>query len=222
MDVKELVFLGGAMAAYEIMELVDDINAINPTYKVVAVLDDDVALHGKTIMGIPVAGCLNRFIEYPNAMFVFAIGSLRTRTIRMDIIRNLGIPRERYVTLIHPNAKVYANAKIGFGCIIHFGAVISVNAVLEDFVIVFYNSTIGVLAKLNEGAMITPLVVILTNVTVGASAFVGANSTVAPNVNIGDGAVIGMATAVFRNVDKGYFVLGNPPKKLGLAKDILC
>lgn len=134
--VQEIVFLGASAAFLEIIELIHDINKVESRYKVIALLDDDVALHGKIIEGIKVEGPLSDVKKYPTAKFVFGIGSIKTRALRIEILKRLAIPKERFITLIHPNAKIYPSARIGYGCIIHHGSVVFYASQIKDFAII--------------------------------------------------------------------------------------
>lgn len=215
--IQELVFLGASTAFLEILDIVNDINKNGLRYKVIAILDDNDKLHGTEIEGIKVEGPLSFVEKYPRAKFVFGIGSIKTKSIRMQILNKLNLPAERFVTLIHPNTKIYPNAKIGYGCVIHFGSVIGANTVIEDFTIIAFHSIIGNYVKIGKGSMITSSVTILSMVEVGECVFIGSGSCLAEGINIGSNAMVGMGTVLARDVTAEEFVVGNPPRNLGKA-----
>ena len=144
LEPAQLVVLG-ASAFGEAASLLRDINASEggPRYKVVALLDDNDGLHGTEIQGVPVAGGLDRWADYPGSSFVFLIGSHRSRIQRRSILQRLNIPRERFATLIHPTAVVFEGAQIGRGCLLYSGVVVFNDSVLEDFVLILPNSVVG-------------------------------------------------------------------------------
>ena len=205
----ELVFLG-ATAFREIAEIARDINRIEPTYSIRAILDDDSQLHGTRFEGTPVAGPLDAHQRFPDARFVMGIGSYKTRLARHSIIERLGLPEHRYETLISPGAKIFPTAQIGPGCIVHYGAVISADTVLAPFVQVLSNSMIGVGNRLCRGALLASLVSTAGGVTVGHYAHLGAGSAVADGLTIAAGAQVAIGSVVLRDVPLGAFVLGNP------------
>jgi len=215
---QPLVFLGASTAFSEISEVVHDINEVEERYEIVAVLDDNKQLHGKKPGNIPVVGGLDLVHQYPEAQFIFGIGSFRTRLVRYDILTRLNLPDERFVTLIHPRAKIYPGAKIGSGCVVHSGVVIGNDVVLEPFSIVTFNSVIGPHSKIGRCAMVTTMVIVLSEVQIGACAFIGAGSCLAEQIKIGPGAMICMGTTVFRDVGPGAFVLGSPARVLYSVK----
>ena len=188
-EVRDIVLLG-ASALPEVLQLVRDINADSAQFRVVAALDDDPSQQGSVIEGTPVTGPLEACADYPDASFVLAIGSYRSRLLRADILNRLGLPTERFATLIHPGAKVYETAQIDPGCIIHFGAVIANGSRLGCHNIVLWNSVIGAGNLLGDGVLVTSGVVTNSGVKIGSYAFIGSGSRVAEDVVIGPGAMV--------------------------------
>ncbi|MBN2293918.1 MAG: hypothetical protein JXM70_15940 [Pirellulales bacterium] len=213
----ELVFLG-ATAFCEIAEIVRDINRIEPTYSIRAILDDNPDLHGTMVEGTPVVGPLEECRRFPDARIVMGIGSYKTRMVRHAIIERLGLPEDRYATLIHPTAKIYPTVEIGAGCIVQCGAVIAADTVLEPFAHVLFNSFVGVGNRICRGALLTSLVSTAGGVTVGHYAHLGTTSSVAENRTIAAGAQVAMGSVVIRDVPLGAFVLGNPARRLRSEK----
>lgn len=210
---QSLIFFG-ATAFPEVAEIVRDINSKKMLYKIIGILDDNTSLHGLKLEGVPVLGPLKMAHDYQDALFVHAIGSYRTRIIRYEIINRIGIPDERYATLIHPSAKIYSSSSIGSGSIIHSGAVITNDTTIEPFSIILFNTVIGVRNIVGQGALIASLVTTATDVQIGPFSFIGTGSCVAEGVRVGPGAMIGMGSIVLRDVKPGVFQFGNPPRLL--------
>lgn len=210
---RQIVFLG-ATAIPEIAELISDINAIESRYEIIGALDDDASLHGTKIEGVTIGGGLGKAAEYPQADFVFSIGSFRSRLRRAEILRNLALADDRFATLIHPRAKIYSSASVGAGSIIHCGAVIANGARLGRWSIVLWNVVIGADNLLGDGAMVASGVVTNSKARIGSFSFIGAGSQIAEDVTVGPGAMIAMGSLVMRDVPPGAFQLGNPPRIL--------
>jgi sugar O-acyltransferase (sialic acid O-acetyltransferase NeuD family) len=212
---QTLVFLGASTALSEISPLVAAVgDSRGVPHRLIAALDDNPALHGTTVDGIPVAGGLDRAADYPDAQFVFGIGSFKTRLLRQEILERVGLPDERFITLVHPRAIVYPRVRIGPGAIVHAGVVIGSDTVLEPFSIITFNSVIGPRCRIGRCAMVTSMVTVLTGAQIGAAAFIGAASCVAEGVRVGAGAMLGLATVASRDIDPGAYVLGNPARML--------
>lgn len=212
---QPLVFLGAATAYHEVAPLIAAVNrAGSSSYRVEAFLDDNEALHGTSHAGIPVAGPLAMAKDYRDAQFVFAIGSHRTRLLRESILERIGLPDDRFATLIDPRAIIHDRVAIGPGSIIHAGVVIGADCVIGPFTIVTFNSVIGPRSSVGRCAMMTSMVTALTGVRIGASAYIGAASCIGEGVTIGAGAMVGMASVISRDIDAGAYVLGNPARVL--------
>ena len=212
-SIKEIVILGGSNAFWEISELISDINAVEPQYRIIAVLDDSPNLIGNQLGELKVDGPLDKAKNFSeNVYFVFAIGSFRTRLIRSDIIKRLAIRDERYVTLIHPTAKIFSTSRIGHGCIVHYGTVVFNHTKIESFCVIAANCVIAVSNLLGRGCLFGSNITTTTAVRIGSFSFIGSSTSVGENVEIGPGAQIGMASLILKDIPAGAFVLGNPPR----------
>lgn len=219
------MFLGASTAVHEVCEIIKAINSIQLNYEVIAILDDNASTHGKEIRGVSVLGNLSMVHGFSeDVKFIFGIGSMKTRLIRQTILKRVGIPPDRFVTIIHPTAVIDESAKIGPGCIIHPGACIGNDAVIESFTIIAVNSAVGPYVHIQSFGMITSLVVILSYAKIGKAVFVGSCSCVTEHVEIGHGSMIGAGTVVSRNVDVGCFFLGNPARlinRMDVPEDLI-
>lgn len=221
--VVDLVFIGAGTAFYEIYEFIRCINLKEEKYRLIAIVDDNVNTHGSVLNGVRVVGNLECVHNYPNAKFIFGIGSMKTRLIRNRIFNKLNLDINRFETIIHPTAIIDPSAKISAGCIIHPGACIGNDVVLEEFSIVAVNSAIGPFARIQSFAMITSLVAVLSNVNVGRAVFIGSCSCITENVSIGNGSMIGAGTVISRDLPEGVFFLGNPGRlisKIEIPEDL--
>lgn len=224
-NIKEIVILGASNAFWEISELISDINAVSQQYKIIAVLDDNPNLIGKQLGEFKVDGPLEKAKDYPeNVYFVFAIGSFSTRLVRNEILKGLAFRDERYVTLIHPTAKIFSTARLGHGCIIHFGTVVFNHTNVESFCVIAANCVIAVSNLLGRGCLFGSNITTTTGVKIGSFSFIGSSTSIGENVEIGPGAQIGMASLILKDIPDGAFVLGNPPRlldKVGVADNII-
>ena len=222
---QKIVIIGGSNAFWEISELIKDINAVKPQFEIIAVLDDNKEIWGKEFENLIVDGPISKVKEFDDDVkFVLAIGSFRTRIIRSHIIKQLDLNLDRYVTLIHPSAKIFSTSKVENGCIIHYGSVIFNHSVLKPFAVVSANCVIGVGNLIGKGALLGSNITTTTGVKIGDFSFVGSSTSIGENVEIGPGAQIGMGSLVLKKIKPGCFVLGSPPRvldKIDVPEEIL-
>jgi len=211
----DLVFIG-AGAFREQIEIVRDINDVSGNYRVVAILDDNEALHGQKIDGVPVVGGLSKISDFGGVRIVMGVGNNRDRLAPMHVFEQLEQPLDRYESLIHPTAQVYRSAQLGVGVILYAGCVIGNGSSLGDFTKIIWNAVVGADNIIGKGVSICANATTCSGVKVGGYSFLASQCVVSDNVVIGPMAKIGLGAAVARDVDAGAFMLGNPARKIDI------
>jgi Serine acetyltransferase len=214
-NATRLVIIGGSNAYWEINELIRDINLESPRYEVVGVLDDNPQIIGRDYNGVKVDGPIDKATNYPSdTQFVFAIGSHSTRIIRQQVLARLGIPVERFATLVHPTAKIFSSASVAPGCILHYGTIIYCDTQIGPFSIIAANCVIAVGNIIGRGALMGSSITTTLGVKIGCFSFIGSGTNIGEGVEVGPGAKVGMGSLVLRDVPEGAFILGQPPRIL--------
>jgi UDP-3-O-[3-hydroxymyristoyl] glucosamine N-acyltransferase len=212
---QKLAILGASHAFWEISDLINDINAIQPTYEIIAVYDDNSSLWGKKYGSLTAEGPLTNVHSLPKEVkLIFAIGSFKTRIIRAEILNKLNLPEDRFETLIHPTAKIYSTSIVKSGCIIHYGTVIFNHTVIEPFVIISANCVVGVGNYIGKGSLFGSNVTTTTGVKIGSYSFIGSSVTIAENIELEPGVHVGLASLIIKDIKAGQFAFGNPAKIL--------
>lgn len=215
-DVIKIAVIGAGYGLLEIIPLIKAINAHNyhKEYKIIGVLDDNPSLASASIYGYPVLGTLGSWQNLANDIcFVFCIGSFDTRLKRKYILENLEIPNERFCSLIHPSADLMiSKLAIGHGVTIHNGVLVHPMAVIGNFVTISANCVIGVKNFIGSFSLFAASVSTGTDIIYGTGTFVGTGAIIAPSVKLGAGAQVGVGSVVFRDVEPGHKVVGNPAK----------
>ena len=102
---QSLILIGISGNTYDILDIVEAINADRPCWEVVGFLDDAVgpqAVH----LGLPVLGPVRAAARYVGCAFVNGIGSDGSFWRRPEIVAATGVPAEQFATLVHPAASV--------------------------------------------------------------------------------------------------------------------
>lgn len=179
-------------------------------FTVTAFSDDNPALHGTRVLGLPVIS--SSTIDPPRrAAVVIGIGRNAARRDVFERFRGLGYD---VVAGVHPAAvlgeavEVHAGAVVMAGVIVNPRTVVGENAVLNTGCRVDHDCRIGAHAHVAPGAILTGAVM------VGEGALVGAGAVVLPGVEIGRDATVGAGAVVTCNVAAGMVVAGVPARRI--------
>jgi acetyltransferase-like isoleucine patch superfamily enzyme len=189
------------------------VNRKDQRWSEIVLLDDDHALHGKSILGVKIVGSFDLLAQAASdsSAVNLVARSTRGRAASRDRILRHGVP---LVPLIHPqvdvlgvelegDVTVYANAVASAGSRIGAGSVVFTGAVVG------HGSTIG------RGCVLAPGAVTSARVVVGEAAYLGTNCSVLPELNIGAGATVSAGSAVMTEVPPGVTMMGVPAEALG-------
>lgn len=177
----------------------------------IVLADDDPALAGTRVLGIPVAVPIVDAAIRAKAFHV-AIGNNRVRQRLFERIQATG----GYARSIrHPGAVVSKFAEISEGaflaarCIVAPDAIVGSGAILNHGCIVDHECRVGAFAHIAPNATLGGCV------RVGDRVLVGAGANILPGVSVGDDAVIGAGAVVTCDVAVGATVSGVPARLHG-------
>ena len=209
-----LVVLGAGGNSLGILDAVEALNTIRPTWRIEGILDDIPENQGRMVLGAKVIGKIEDAPRLKGCRFVNGISSMASFRKIPEVIRRSALPREAFVTIVHPRATVASSARVGVGSAILAGSVICPEAVVGDHVIILQNTTVNHHTRVGDFTTLSAGVTILGYIEIGVNAFVGGGSTFAPMVKVGDGAVVGAGSVVIRDVPAGQVHAGNPAREL--------
>lgn len=152
-------------------------------------LDDNAALWGTQVMGLPVLGGSHSYRDYQPAALVPGVGN---NMIRQRIAQELGPDADPlWLTVIHPRAVVARSATLGAGTLVAAGAVINPDTVVGRFAIVNTGATVDHDCTIGDFVHIAPGAHLAGGVRVGAFTLVGVGASVIPYRAIGSGVTVG-------------------------------
>lgn len=209
-----LLIVGSGGLARETLELVRAVNERSPAWTVEGILDDDPQTHGRRIHGVPVIGSSEMVHEHPGARVVLCVASPGNPTGRLRLARRLGLPGERYATLVHPAAVVPASASVGAGSILHAGVVLTADVSLGAHVVAMPVCVLTHDDRIADGVTFGAGACVAGGVTIEEAAYVGSGALVREHVTIGAGAVVGMGAVVTTSIGGGEVWAGVPARPL--------
>jgi sugar O-acyltransferase (sialic acid O-acetyltransferase NeuD family) len=212
--IPELVIAGAGGFARETAAAVRAANEIRPTWRLLGFLDDDPTTHGTERGGVPILGPLSTVDDLSAATVVVCIGNPRDLSVRGRVVRRLGLPAERYATIVHPTAQV------GAGCLIGPGSVLLAHVVLTADVMVGAHVAVMPHTVLTHDDVVGDFVTIASGVRLGGGvrvepgAYLGAGALVRESVTVGASSLLGMGSVLLQDVPPEEVWVGNPARRL--------
>jgi sugar O-acyltransferase (sialic acid O-acetyltransferase NeuD family) len=175
-------------------------------------LDDDPALKGQRLLGLPVLGRLTRLFEIPHEAVLVAIGDNATR---QSIFDQLLIQGERSIIARHPSAVIAPDVRIGPGTMICAGVVVNPGSTIGANVILNTGCTVGHHNHIGDHAHIAPGVHLGGgDVHIGEGTLVGIGATVMPQRQVGAWSIVSAGAVVHSDVKDGIVVAGVPARAI--------
>jgi sugar O-acyltransferase (sialic acid O-acetyltransferase NeuD family) len=216
MQRTDIAIYGAGGFAREVAWLVEACNSSSEAYRVVCLIDDNEAVQGKVLNGIPVVEMMAAKNQFPEAKVVGAIGNPKIRELLMEKAAAAGFGFE---TIIHPRTERSQWIEIGLGTVICAGNILTTNITLGQHVQINLDCTIGHDVVMGEYATLAPGVHVSGWVRLGRRVYIGTGATIINGTRekpllVGDDAVIGAGACVTKSVPEGITVVGVPAKPL--------
>ena len=197
---QRILIIGGGNGAVQIIDAL----ARLPQQRAVAILDDNAALHGKQVAGVPILGAIDlaRAAEMHAAgQFDAAVISISTsipaRARFFEQWKGRDIP---FANVIHPSCVVGLNVTWGEGNVVmalcHFGACATIgdNNFISAFCSIEHHCTLGSHCSLG------PAVVTSSRVRIGDRVRFGTGIHIEPGIQLGEDSVIASGLAITQHV----------------------
>lgn len=214
---RALVVIGAGGFARETVEAVRAVNAAGGGWRLAGYLDDNPALHGIVIDGLPVLGGLDALAAVRDAAVVVCTGRPGNYLSRPRIVAALSLPAERYATIIHPSASVSSTSRVGPGSVVLAQTVLTAAVSVGSHVAVMPHVTLTHGDVVSDFATAAAGVRLGGDVHVGRCAYLGAGALVREQRSIGSGALVGMGAVVTNDVPPGEVWAGVPARYLRKA-----
>jgi sugar O-acyltransferase (sialic acid O-acetyltransferase NeuD family) len=211
---EALLIVGPGGFGRETAEAVGAVNDDKPTYELLGFLDDNPDAAGTEVDGIPVLGPISSVADHPAALVIVSTGHPGFYFSRKRIVERLGLPPDRYATLIHPLASVGRSVEVGGGTVLLAGAVATAGVRIGSHVAVMpgavftHDDVIGDYATFGSGARLAG------RVTVGDGAYIGSGALIRQSLTVGAWALVGLGAVVLEDVPAAEVWVGVPARRL--------
>lgn len=207
-----LILIGAGGFARETIELVRAINREAPSWELLGLLDDDPELRGRELLGVPVLGTCDAVEEYPRTAVVACVASPRDPLRRLRLVARLGLPAERYATLVHPRATVAGSVTIGAGSVVHANCVFTADVAVGRHVAVMPAVILTHDSEIDDGVTFGSGACVAGGVKIEAGAYIGAGALLREHISVGPGATVGMGSVVTKPIPQAEVWCGSPAR----------
>ncbi|MEW5985872.1 MAG: acetyltransferase [Chloroflexota bacterium] len=172
-------------------------------------LDDNPALAGRALLGLPVLGGIASLPAIAHDAVIVAIGDNRTRARLFTTLVSQG---EHLAVARHPSAVIAPDVVIGPGTMICAGAIVNPASVIGANVILNTACSADHHNQIGDHVHLAPGVHLGGAVTIGEGALVGIGATVMPGRTVGAWSVVGAGSLVHRDVPPEVTAVGAPAR----------
>lgn len=201
---RDLLILGTAVHAAEMAEIVERVDRVQPTWRLLGFLSAEAKHVGEQQNGYPVLGTLDELPRYPEACLVPAY----------PWPQSLALPRERLVSLVDPTVFVSRTATVGVGCVLYPHCFVGLNARIGDGAFCLSGCLINHDTVLEDRVVLASGASLAGSVHVEADCYLGQACTVRQELRIGRGSLIGMGAVVVKDVPPNSVIVGNPGQRV--------
>jgi len=179
----------------------------------IILLDDDAAKHGRSILGVEIAGPF-AMLEQADAESAEVANLVARTTVRRwwarRKIEGYELP---FAPLISPNVDL-GGVTFGKDIVIYHYATVGPLVSVGDGSVIFMGAAIGHGCSLGRYCVVAPNAVVNARVQLEDGVYVGTNASILPEVRVGAWATVGAGSVVMRHVPAGATVMGVPAKTL--------
>jgi sugar O-acyltransferase (sialic acid O-acetyltransferase NeuD family) len=207
---EPLLLVGAGGLAHEVLAAV----RLGDRWEPVGVLDDQPSLVGTEVDGVPVLGASALVHEHPDAKVVVCVANAHRPAGRRTVVRRLGLPPERYATVVHPHASVAPCVELGAGTVLLASVVITAPQRVGAHVLAMPQVLLTHDDEVADFVTMAGRVALAGGVHVGEAAYLGSGALIREGVHIGTEAVVGMGAVVLNDVPPGQTWAGVPARSL--------
>lgn len=211
MDRRVLAIYGAGGQGRHTLDLALQINAHTGRWGEIVFIDDFVADDGMEVNGHS-AYPLNTLLDRYDRGALEAVVSLGEPAARRSLRTKLCDAGVSLATLVHPGVYLSPTVELGEGTIVCQGSIIDCNAVIGKNCYISTLISVGHDCRIGNDCFIATGSKVAGHTKLAERVYIGQNSTIKESLTIGADTIVSQAAAVFKDVDEGLIVVGNPAR----------
>lgn len=157
-----------------------------------------------TVLGAPETFRVSR-----HDRFLMGIGTPRRK---LPLARRMESAGARFLTLVHPNARIGPRSTLGRGSVLCPGAIVTTDVTIGEFCMLNVAATVGHDAVLGAGCTLSGHSDVTGHAMLGEGVFLGSHAVILPGVEVGAWATVGAGSVAVRRVESNSTVFGVPAR----------
>ncbi len=212
---KPIVIVGAGGYAQELAWILEDQNAIKPTWECLGYVDPaNPQRRGERLYDLPILGGMDEVSTPGDLWFACGIGDPWARAKESAAAESRGW---RAATLVHPSVIRARHVEVGEGTIIGAGSILSPYARIGRQCAINLHVTVGHDSVVGDYCVLSPGTRISGGAILESHVFIGTNATVFLKRRVGAGSSLGANSFLVTNLAKGKSAIGTPAKVFGQA-----
>ena len=208
---KQIYIVGAGGFGREVFDWMMETLDLFEEYSFAGFLDDNL----QALDGVPIqASVVSKISDYKIGENDYLICGIGDPSLKKEICQSLVEKGGKFISLIHPSARLGRGSKIGNGSVVCPNVVITCDVEVGDFVVINLSTTLGHDSKVGNWSTLSAHCDVTGFVEVGESVFMGSGARIIPSKTLGEASVIGAGSVVIRDVASGTSVFGNPARTI--------
>jgi sugar O-acyltransferase (sialic acid O-acetyltransferase NeuD family) len=211
--ITKIIILGAAGDGRVVADAIRQAQGSGSPVELVGFLDD-----GRTtaVDDIPVLGGIRDWRLFDSSIgFIAALHKIKKMHSRSQLIDGLDIPKDRWVTFVHPSAIVAKNVDVGEGVFIGQNAVLQPGTYVGRHVSIRAGANLGHDSRCEDFCYVGPNATLCGNAALLRGSHLGPNAVVTDGQSVGSFAVIGAGTVVTKKIPPSELHFGVPARRVG-------
>lgn len=209
---EDIVIYGSGGMAKEVVQLINDINRVKPSWNIAGYIDDIKGYCNEQVNGYKILGPGELLKDRHMPRYI--VLAVSNPLARQNIYKRVRDDRLIFPVLIHPAAHIAESAAIGEGSIIGIDCIISVNVIIGKYAFLNMRTVVGHDTVIGDFSSCLVNCIIAGNVNIHEGVLLGSNCVIKEKTIVGKGAKVAMGAVVSFDVEDGYVVMSRPSKSM--------